>query len=94
MLEVTVLGKHTQYIGIPVIEGRQIREPLMLSTAELGRKLNEKSIRIDSVLKMKIWVKLVGFDQTFIRHSLLCVFFQNCFRKHVEVNMQVRCDAQ
>lgn len=41
MLEVTVLGKYTQYIGICVTEERQIREALMLSTAELCRKLHE-----------------------------------------------------
>ena len=72
MLEVIVFWKHTQYIEIYVTKGRQIREALMLSTAELGRKLHEKSIIIDSVLKMKICVKWVGFDQAFIEHSLLC----------------------
>lgn len=52
------------------IEGGQVRELLILNTAELGRKLHENTI-IDSTLKINIWVKWVGFDQAFIRHSLL-----------------------
>jgi len=44
----------------------------MLSAAELGGKLYEKSIVVDSVLKMKICVRLLGFDQAFICCSRLC----------------------
>lgn len=66
MLEVTSFGKHTQFIEINV----QNREALMFSSSELDEKLNN-SIKIDTVLKIKVGIKLVSFDQALIGHSLV-----------------------